>query len=63
MHQSLQGIVGDDLYDKGVLPSVHLQRVGGPEEIGNAIVFLCSDDSSYISDSNLTVDGVLTMTM
>ena len=49
MHQRLRGIVGDDLYDKGLLPTVHLQRVGRPEEIPKAIVFLCSDESSYIS--------------
>lgn len=63
MHQRLRGIVGDDLYDKGLLPTVHLQRVGRPEEMANAIVFLCSDASSYISGSTLTVDGGLTLTM
>ena len=63
MHQRLRGIVGDDLYDKGLLPTVHLQRIGRPEEIANAIVFLCSDASSYISGSTLTVDGGLTLTM
>lgn len=63
MHQRLRGVVGDDLYDKGLLPTVHLQRVGLPEEIAKAIVFLCSDESSYISGSTLTVDGGLTLTM
>ena len=63
MHQRLRGIVGDDLYDKGLLPTVHLQRIGRPEEIAKAILFLCSDESSYISGSTLTVDGGLTLTM
>lgn len=63
MHQRLRGIVGDDLYDKGLLPTVHLQRIGRPEEVASAIVFLCSDESSYISGSTLTVDGGLTLTM
>jgi NAD(P)-dependent dehydrogenase (short-subunit alcohol dehydrogenase family) len=63
MHQRLRGIVGDDLYDKGLLPTVHLQRAGRPEEIAKAIIFLCSDESSYISGSTLTVDGGLTLTM
>lgn len=63
MHDRLRGIVGDDLYDKGLLPTVHLQRAGKPEEMAKAILFLCSDESSYISGSTLTVDGGLTLTM
>jgi NAD(P)-dependent dehydrogenase (short-subunit alcohol dehydrogenase family) len=63
MHQRLRGIVGDELYDKGLLPTVHLQRVGKPEEIARAIVFLCSEEASYITGSTLTADGGLTLTM
>jgi NAD(P)-dependent dehydrogenase (short-subunit alcohol dehydrogenase family) len=63
MHERLRGLIGDDIYDKGVLPTVHLQRAGQPEEMANAIVFLCSDEASYISGSTLTVDGGLTLTM
>ena len=63
MHERLRGIVGDDLYDKGLLPTVHLQRAGKPEEMARSILFLCSDDSSYITGSTLTVDGGLTLTM
>jgi len=63
MHQRLRGIVGDDLYDQTLLPTVHLQRAGRPEEIARAIVFLCSDESSYITGSTLIADGGLTLTM
>lgn len=63
MHQRLRGVVGDELYDEGLLPTVHLKRAGRPEEVAKAIVFLCSDESSYISGSTLTVDGGLTLTM
>jgi NAD(P)-dependent dehydrogenase (short-subunit alcohol dehydrogenase family) len=63
MHDRLRGIVGDDLYDKGLIPTIHLQRAGSPEEMANAILFLCSDGASYISGSTLTVDGGLTLTM
>jgi NAD(P)-dependent dehydrogenase (short-subunit alcohol dehydrogenase family) len=63
MHQRLRGIVGDDLYDKGLIPTIHLQRAGRPEEIAKTIVFLCSDESSYITGSTLIADGGLTLTM
>lgn len=63
MHRRLRGIAGDDLYDKGLLPTVHLQRAAQPEEIAKSIVFLCSDDSSYITGSTLLADGGLTLTL
>jgi len=63
MHDRLRGIVGDDLYDKGLIPTIHLQRAGRSEEIARAIVFLCSDDASYITGSTLTADCGLTLTM
>ena len=63
MHQRLRKVVGDDLYDQGLLPTVHLKRAGRPEEIARAIVFLCSDESSYITGTTLTADGGLTLTL
>lgn len=63
MHQRLRGVVGDDIYDKGLLPKVHMQRAGKPEEIAQSIYFLCSDAASYITGTTLTPDGGLTMTL
>ena len=36
---------------------IPLNRHGEPEEIGKAAVFLASDDSSYVTGENLSVDG------
>jgi NAD(P)-dependent dehydrogenase (short-subunit alcohol dehydrogenase family) len=55
--------VGDDLYDQAVLPSVHLQRAGAPDEVAKVIVFLCSDDASYITGTTITPDGGCTLTV
>jgi len=63
MHQRLRGLIGDDVYDKGVLPQVRLKRAGAPEEIAKAVVFLCSDESSYITGTTLTPDGGFTLTV
>lgn len=63
MHRRLRGVIGDDMFDKTVIPSVHLQRAAKPEEIAKSIVFLCSDDASYITGSTLLADGGLTLTM
>jgi meso-butanediol dehydrogenase/(S,S)-butanediol dehydrogenase/diacetyl reductase len=37
-----------------------LQRVGEPEDIAKAALFLCSDDASWITGVTLPVDGGLT---
>jgi len=63
MHQRLRGVVGDEIYDQGLLPNVHLRRAGQPEEIARSIVFLCSNEASYITGTTLTPDGGFTLTI
>ena len=41
----------------GIMGRVPLHRVGKPEEVANAVVFLASDDSSYMTGSVVVVDG------
>jgi len=43
-------------YEKLCAKSV-LHRVGQPEEIANAAVFLASDEASFVTSANLLVDG------
>lgn len=62
MHHRARGMVGDDLFDKTLLPTVHLRRPGRPEEIARTILFLCSDEASYITGTTLTPDGGFTLT-
>lgn len=63
MHHRLREQVGDELYDTLLQESVHQQRAGQPEEIANAILFLCSEEASYITGSALTADGGYLRTM
>jgi NAD(P)-dependent dehydrogenase (short-subunit alcohol dehydrogenase family) len=63
MHREGRAILGDDIYDKVLIPQVHLRRAGRPEEIAQVIVFLCSNEASYISGTTLTPDGGFMMTV
>ena len=38
-----------------------IRRTGTPEDIANAVSFLCSEDSSFITGHSLVVDGGLTI--
>jgi NAD(P)-dependent dehydrogenase (short-subunit alcohol dehydrogenase family) len=63
MHHRARGLLGDDLYDKILIPRVHTRRAGRPDEIAQTIVFLCSDEASYITGTTLTPDGGFTLTI
>ncbi len=45
---------------KGALGLNPMGRMGTPEEVADATVFLCSPRASFISGTNLLVDGALT---
>jgi len=46
-----------DQIKEGVAATTPLGRVGTPDEIANAVVFLASDESSYMTGADLFVDG------
>jgi len=46
---------------KELLTLIPYQRIGQPEDIGNAVVWLASDDSDYVNGTSLFVDGGMTL--
>ena len=44
-------------FAEGVLGKVPMQRFGTPDEVAKAVVFLASEDSSYVLGTEIYVDG------
>jgi NAD(P)-dependent dehydrogenase (short-subunit alcohol dehydrogenase family) len=47
----------DDQQQAGLIEKIPLGRLGKPDNIGKAAVFLASDDSAYVTGVELMVDG------
>lgn len=42
--------------------TMHTGRLGRPSDVASACMFLCSDESGYITGTTLLVDGGATIT-
>ncbi|GJL35327.1 3-oxoacyl-[acyl-carrier-protein] reductase FabG [Phytobacter ursingii] len=47
-------------FRQGIISAIPLGRMGTPDEIASAALFLASDDSRYIAGAEICVDGGLT---
>jgi acetoacetyl-CoA reductase len=49
--------VPKDVLEKSILPLIPTGRLGEPEEIARAVVFLASDEAGFVTGSTMTVNG------
>ena len=62
------GFIETDMTDKlndqqreAILQNVPINRLGKPDDIAKAVLFLASSDADYITGQVLTVDGGMVM--
>lgn len=51
------GISSSDAALKSIVDLHPAKRLGKPEEIANAVIYLCKDESAFINGSALVIDG------
>jgi len=57
MHQRLRDIISDEAVDGMIEQGVSLGRAAEAEEQARVIVWLCSDEASYVTGTTITPDG------
>jgi NAD(P)-dependent dehydrogenase (short-subunit alcohol dehydrogenase family) len=53
-------IKGDEAYAQKVMNSIPMRRLASAQEIADMVVFLCSDQSTFITGQAMVVDGGIT---
>ena len=56
-HVAGKSSVQESQFVKNYEKKVPLKRLGNPEEVANVVTFIASDAASYITGSNVIVDG------
>jgi acetoacetyl-CoA reductase len=49
--------VPKDVLEKNILPQIPVNRLGEPEEIARAVLFLAGDDAGFVTGSTMTING------
>jgi NAD(P)-dependent dehydrogenase (short-subunit alcohol dehydrogenase family) len=51
------GITGNEAALKAIINMHPAKRLGKPEEIASAVIYLCRDEAAFINGSALVIDG------
>jgi NAD(P)-dependent dehydrogenase (short-subunit alcohol dehydrogenase family) len=60
MTEGLRRVMDNQEYARQILERIPLGRVGTPDEVASAAIFLASDASSFVTGHTLVVDGGIT---
>jgi acetoacetyl-CoA reductase len=49
--------VPKEVLEKNIIPQIPVARLGEPEDIARCVLFLASDEASFITGSTLSANG------
>ncbi|MEO8509838.1 MAG: SDR family oxidoreductase [Chloroflexota bacterium] len=55
-------LLADEDFKRGLLARIPIGRIADPDDLVGAVLFFCSDASSFVTGQILTIDGGLTAT-
>jgi NAD(P)-dependent dehydrogenase (short-subunit alcohol dehydrogenase family) len=58
----VESVLADDTFREGLIARIPLGRIADPDDLVGAVLFFCSDASSFVTGQVLTLDGGLTAT-
>ena len=58
----IEDLLSDPAFKEGIIKRIPLGRVGQTDDLVGAVLFFCSDASSFVTGQILTIDGGLTAT-
>ncbi|MFW6104161.1 MAG: SDR family oxidoreductase, partial [Bacteroidota bacterium] len=57
LQESTKAFPNPDTIINETIQNIPLKRLGHPKDIAKAVLFLASDDASWITGSSLVIDG------
>jgi acetoacetyl-CoA reductase len=57
IHTEMPDSVSTDIIEKNILPQIPVGRLGKPDDIARAVVFLAADEAGFITRSTLSING------
>jgi gluconate 5-dehydrogenase len=58
----VESLLADESFRQGLIARIPLGRIADPDDLVGAVLFFCSDASSFVTGQVLTLDGGLTAT-
>lgn len=62
IHTEMLDAVPSEVMEKNILPQIPVGRLGKPEEIARAVLFLAAEEAGFITGSTLSINGGQYMT-